>query len=187
AVGDVGDLGFRGAVGEPDVGLAAPGLEEPPGQLGVLRRDAHAVGEVVDPLHLGVGPDRHHHLDGVAGGLRIGQLAEAHHFGARLLDPVTTGDAEIEEPLGHVERDLLRPQDAHVVDARVVDVGLVVDGGRPDDGEVGRLEQVERGLLQRSLRDDQPQHDWSVYGWTAVRPTWMRVSTTHAGYNGAVP
>ena len=51
-----------------------------------------------------------------------------HDVAAGLLDPVTTGDAHVEQAVGQVRRDLLRAQDADAVDPRVVDGGLV---GRP--------------------------------------------------------
>jgi hypothetical protein len=57
------------------------------------------------------------------------QLAERHDLAGGLLDPVTAGDAEVEQPFGDVARDLLGPQDANLVDAGVVDRRLVVDGG----------------------------------------------------------
>ena len=44
-----------------------------------------------------------------------------------LLDPVPAGDAEVEQAVGHVERDLLGAQDPHVVDPGIVDGGPVVD------------------------------------------------------------
>ena len=37
--------------------------------------------------------------------------------------------------------------------------GLVVDRRRPHDRQVGRLEQLERRLLERTLGKHQPQHD----------------------------
>jgi hypothetical protein len=36
------------------------------------------------------------------------------HVGRRLLDPVPPGDPEVEQALGHVLRDLLGTQDAHL-------------------------------------------------------------------------
>ena len=121
-----------------------------------------------------VAGDRDDHLDRVGRGLRVPQLAEAHHVGAGLLDPVASGDPEVEQPVGHVGRDLLGSQDADLADPGVVDGGPVVDGGRPDDGEVGGLEQLERGALERSLREDEPQHGrFSITPSTPVTPAPM--------------
>ena len=53
--------------------------------------------------------------------LRVVQLGERDDVGVALLDPVAPGDAEVEQAVGHVLRDLLRAEDAHLVDARVVD------------------------------------------------------------------
>ena len=46
--------------------------------------------------------------------LRVAQLAEADDVAGRLLHPVAAGDADVEQPLGDVDRDLLRAQDAHL-------------------------------------------------------------------------
>jgi hypothetical protein len=70
---------------------------------------------------------------------------------AGLLDPVASGDADVEQALGDVHRDLLGPQDPHRLDAGIVDARLVVDRGRPLDREVGRLEQIERCSPRASL------------------------------------
>ena len=83
-----------------------------------------------------------------------------------LLDPVAAGDAQVEQALGHVHRDLLRPQDADRLDPRVVDGGLVVDGRGPVHREVRGGEQLQRGLLQRTLGQNQLQHGVTV----PVRP-----------------
>ena len=92
------------------------------------------------------------------GGLRVAELAEDHDVAGGLLHPVPAGDAEVEEPLGHVGGDLLRPQDPDLVDARVVDGGAVVDRRRALDAEVRGLEQLEGGLLERTLGEDEAQH-----------------------------
>ena len=99
-----------------------------------------------------------HDAERLARRLRVLELAEDHDVAGRLLDPVAAGDAEVEEPLGHVGGDLLGAQDPHLVDARVVDGGLVVDGRRALDAEVGGLEQLEGGLLQRPLGQHEAQH-----------------------------
>ena len=82
-------------------------------------------------------------------------------LGAGLLDPVTAGDPEVEEALGHVPGDLLGPQDADLVHAGVVDAGPVVDVGAPHHAEVGGGEQLQRRLFQRALGQDQSQHRFS--------------------------
>ena len=98
---------------------------------------------------------RHDHLDRVARRLGVLEAADAHHVAGRLLDPVAAGDAEIEHALGHVRRDLLRAQDPHLVDARIVDLGPVGDIGIAVDPQIGGLEQIEGGLLERALGQDQ--------------------------------
>ena len=45
-------------------------------------------------------------------------------------------------------------------DAGVGDRCSVIDRRGTDHVEIGRFEQLERGLLQRSLRQDDPQHGW---------------------------
>ena len=70
------------------------------------------------------------------------QLSERHDVGVALLDPVAPGDAEVEPALGDVLRDLLRAEDAHVVDTRVLDRGAVVDVGAARHREVGVVEQL---------------------------------------------
>ena len=84
--------------------------------------------------------------------LAVAQFAETDHVAGGLLHPVAAGEAEIEQAFGHVHRNLLRAQDAHVGDARIVDGGPVVDRRRPDDRQVGGSEQFEGRLLQRALR-----------------------------------
>ena len=133
--------------------------EVPRGQLGVLgvTRDALRAG----PRPAATGESAATATTtwtGLEVALRVPQLAEADDLAAGLLDPVAAGDAEVEQPLGDVHRDLLRAQDADLGDARVVDRRPVVDRRRADDGEVGGLEQLERGLLQRALGQHQPQH-----------------------------
>ena len=136
--------------------------------------DPHALRQVLDALRRRVAGDRDDHLDRVRRGLRVPQLAQADDVAGGLLDPVAPGDADVEQPLGHVRRDLLRAQDAHLGDPRVVDGRLVVDRRRADDRQVGRLEQLERRLLQRALGQHEPaaraarlspvDRDWSVGG-----------------------
>jgi hypothetical protein len=54
--------------------------------------------------------DGQHHLDRVGGLLGVGQLGQADHLAAGLLDPVPAGDAKIEEALLDVAGDLLGAQ-----------------------------------------------------------------------------
>ena len=102
--------------------------------------------------------DGQHHPDGVGGGLGVGELAQRHHLGTGLLDPVAAGDPQVEVALGHVPGDLLGPQDADLVDAWIVDGGPVVDVRSPHHGEVGRGEEIQRRLFERALGQDQSQH-----------------------------
>ena len=125
-------------------------LEEPPGQLGVLGGHPHAVAEVGGRGRGVVVGHGQHDAHRPGRGLGVVQLPQRHHLAARLLDPVPAGDADVEEPLGDVAADLLGPKDADAVDARIVDSGLVVDVGRPPDGQVGVVEQGQGGLLQAS-------------------------------------
>ena len=67
AVGDVGHLGLTGAVGQADVGGDAACGEVAAGQLGVLRRHAHALWEVLDTLGRGIAGDGDDDADGVRG------------------------------------------------------------------------------------------------------------------------
>ena len=131
AVGDVGDLGLGGAVGQAHVGVDALGGEVPLGELRVLAGDAHALRQILDSLHRRVGGHGSDDQDRVRRGLAVAQLAEADDVAGGLLHPVATGEAEVEQAFGDVHRDLLRTQDAHVGDARVVDGRLVVDRRRP--------------------------------------------------------
>ena len=97
-------------------------LEVAPGELGVLGvHDAARPGGRSTDCGGRVGGDREHHPDRAGGGLRVVQLGEGDDLGVALLDPVAAGDADVEHALGDVARDLLRAQDAHLVDARVVD------------------------------------------------------------------
>ena len=91
-------------------------------------------------------------------GLRVVQLGERDDLDTGLLDPVPAGDAEVEEAVGDVARDLLRPEDRDVDDAGIVDVGAVVDVGRAHDREVGVFEELERRFLERALRQHEAQH-----------------------------
>jgi hypothetical protein len=100
----------------------------------------------------------HDHPDGPRAGLGVAHLAQGHDLGAGLLHPVPPGDAQVEQAVGHIPRDLLGAQDADLVDARVVDRRLVLDGRGPVDGQVGRLEQVEGRAFERALGEHELQH-----------------------------
>ena len=135
-------------------------------ELRVLARHPHALRAGRPPLSNGdVLRHGDHDPERAARRLRVVQLAEDHHVAGGLLDPVAPGDAEVEQALGHVGGDLLRAQDPHLVDARVVDRRLVVDRRRALDAEVGRLEQLEGGLLERALGQDEAQHDREGRRW----------------------
>ncbi len=98
------------------------------------------------------------HPDRVGRGLRVLEGAERGDRAPPLLDPVASGDPDVEQAVGDVERDLLRSQDADVVDARVVDGRPVVDARRTADREIGVCEELEGGLLEGALGEDQTEH-----------------------------
>ena len=114
-------------------------------------------------MHGGVAGDGDDHADRVRRRLRVAQLTEADDVAGRLLDPVAPGDADVEQALGDVGRDLLRAQDAHLGHPRVVDRRPVLDRRRAHDGEVGGLEELERRPLQRSLGQHDAQHGAGRY------------------------
>ena len=124
----------------------------------VLRGDAQTAREVRHRLSRRRRLDREHDADRTRGGLRVVELGEADDLGFGLLDPVAPGDPEVEAALGHVARDLLRTQDADVVDTRVVDGGPVVDVGAAGDTEVGVVEELQRGPLERALGQNDVEH-----------------------------
>ena len=66
AVGDVRDLRLAGSVAQPDVGVDAVVGEVALGQLGILGRHAHAVGQFLDGRDRGVVGDGEDELDRVA-------------------------------------------------------------------------------------------------------------------------
>ena len=86
------------------------------------------------------------------------ELRERHHVGVALFDPVPPGDAEVEAALGHVLRDLLRAEDAHLVDARVVDGGAVLDVGAARHAEVGVVEQLEGLGFEGAFGEYEAEH-----------------------------
>ena len=99
---------------------------------------------------------REHDAERLARGLRVLELAEDRDVAGGLLHPVAPGDAEVEEPLGHVGGDLLGAQDAHLVDARVVDARLVLDGRRARR-RAGRPPRRARGWAS-------PANPWAARG-----------------------
>ena len=105
-----------------------------------------------------VGADGEHDPGRVGRGLRVGELAERDHLAPPLLDAVAPGDAEVEEPVGHVDGDLLGPQDPHLADAGVLDAGPVGHVRGAVDGQVGVLEQLHGGAFERALGQDEAEH-----------------------------
>ena len=110
----------------------------------------------VDRHRVGHGEDDAHRI---GRGLAVFELGDGRDVGGRLGHPVATGDAEVEQPLLDVLRDLLRAQEAHPVDTRVVDARVVITLRSALDGEIGRSEQIERGFFQRTLGQDERKHD----------------------------
>ncbi len=159
AVGDVGDLRLGRPVRQAHVGVDAMIGEEPLGELGVLGLDAHAVREVLDRV-AGLSP-------ATATTSLIGLLVALEYFSSPRLSttlPVSSTQSRpviptSKRPFGDVRRDLLGPQDPDRLDAGIVDRRLVVDRRRPVHRKVGLLEQIECRLLERTLREDQSQHD----------------------------
>ena len=119
------------------------------------------LGRSVTDVRRRVGGDREHDLDRPRGCLRVVQLGERHDVGVALLDPVAAGDAEVEAALGDVLRDLLRAQDAHLVDTWVVDGAAVVDVGAARHAEVGVVEQLEGLGFERAFGEHESEHHWS--------------------------
>ena len=177
-VHDVGHLGLGGPVAQGDAGLD-PGVgEEAAGQLGVLGGHPDAGGQVRHRLVRRVPADGQHHPHRIGRGLRVAQLAQRLHRAVGLGDPVAAGDAQVEEAVGHVHRNLLGAQDADLVDAGVVDAGPVGHRGRPDHPQIGLLEQLQGGLFERSLGQNELQHGQSLI---ADRRAWGDEATGRRG------
>src|SRR4029077_12311860 len=66
-------------------------------------------------------------------------------------------DAEVEQSLLDIGRDLLRPEKPDPVDPGIVDDRVVVTLRRPAHGEGGSVEQLQRGPFERALRYDKRQ------------------------------
>src|SRR4029079_6163643 len=98
------------------------------GELRILTGHAHPLREVLDAVKRRLLGNRSYDLDRITRRLAAPELTKANDITAGLLDPVPAGDPEVEQPFGHVRRDLLWAKDAYITDARVVDGGLVVDG-----------------------------------------------------------
>ena len=86
------------------------------------------------------------------------QFGERDDVGVALLDAVAPGDAEVEPPVGDVLRDLLRAEDPHFVDPRVVDGSSVVDVGAARHAEVGVVEQLEGLGFEGTLGEHESEH-----------------------------
>ena len=120
---------------------------------------------------------------GLRGGLGVGELAERDHLAPPLLDAVAAGDAEVEQAVGHVDRDLLGAQDPHLVDARVVDAGPVGHVRGAVDGQVGVLEQLHGGAFERALGQDEAEHggrssQTGAGAWGKLGPCLLRTTST---------
>ena len=100
--------------------------------LGIFGRDLHPRRQVGDRLPRRVLRHRHHDAHRLGGGLRVLQLAERLDLARGFLDPVAARDAEVEEPLGHIGRDLLGTENPHRCDG-VINRSLVGDRRRPLD------------------------------------------------------
>ena len=157
-VDDVRHLGLGRPVGRDDHRLDAVLLQVPLGHRGNSVEIRTPSGRSATDCQGALCGHREHDPDRVGGRLGVLQLAERHDVGAGLGDPVAAGDAEVEQAPLDVGRDLLRAQEAHPVDPRVVDRRVVVAVGGPADGQVGGVEQVEGGLLQRALGQNQGEH-----------------------------
>ena len=149
----------------------------------------HGGGQLGQRVRRRVGADGEHDPGRVGGVLRVGELAERDDLAPPLLDAVAPGDAEVEEAVGHVDRDLLRPQDPHLVDAGVVDGGAVGHVRGAVDGEVGVLEQLHGGAFERALGQDEAEHGgrssqtrqpWpglrAAEPYRAIRASWARAA-----------
>jgi len=157
-VHDLGRLRFGGAIAQPHVRVHAALSEEPPGELGVLARHPHPVRQVGERLELAVIGHRHHDAHRPRRGLGVPQLAERYHVAVCLLDPVAPGDAQVEQPVSDIGRDLLGSQDAHVVDARVVDVGAVVHRRAPPHRQVRIFKELQGRRFERALGEHELEH-----------------------------
>ena len=165
SVRDVGHLGLGGAIGHGDVRIDAVCGQRLARQLGVLGADPEAPGP--SGRHRGqfgqradrrVGAHGQDHPGRIRRHLGVRQLAERDDLAPPLLDAVAPGDAEVEEPVGHVDRDFLGSQDAHVADAGIGDRGAVGHIRGTVDSQVGVLEELHGGAFERALGQDEAEH-----------------------------
>ena len=159
AVGDVGDLGLAGAVRQPHVGVDAALGEEALVISGYSEVTRTPSGRSSTDSNARVAGDRDDDPHRVGRGLRVLQFAEADDVAAGLLDPVAAGDPEVEQALGDVDGDLLRAQDPHLGDARVVDRRLVVDRRRTDTVRSAASNSSSVAFSSEPLGKHDPQHD----------------------------
>ena len=144
-VGDLRDLGLGGTVRQADFGLDAVGRQEAPGETRVLGDTRTPAGSSATRPRRGVLAHRQDHPDRTGAGLAVAQLTQRRHLRLGLLDPIPAGDAQVEQTLRDVLRDLLRAQDP----------ALRRPGGRrwwPDSPrpsplhrQIGGLEEVQGG------------------------------------------
>ena len=147
-VGNVRNLGLGGAIGKSNVGLDTLLLEELLRDTEVFRLDTHAVREVRHRLCRRITRHSDDHPNWLRGVLGVFEFSEAFDNAARFLDPVATGDTNIEEPFGDVRRNLLGTKDPDRRDSGIVDRRLIVDRRGTIHRQVGSVEQFERCLFE---------------------------------------
>ena len=158
------------------------------GELGILRADAEASRAIGHGLReLGeirggrVGAHGEHDAGWIGGRLGVGELAERDHLAPPFLDAVAPSNAEVEEAVGHVDRDLLGTQDPHLIDARVVDAGSIGHVRGAVHGQVCVLEQLHGGAFERALGQDEAEHggqssQTAAGGWGKLGPCRLRTT-----------
>jgi hypothetical protein len=159
-VGQHGRLHLGGAPRELDVDVHLPGGEVVPGDAHQLGGNALAV-EIGHGLERRIFRRRQHPLHLAEALLGVDQVANARQ--RRLVgvtdlmfgNPVLAGEAGVEHAVSDVARHFLRA-DQHALDLHVVDRRKI--RSRVDPHLVaGALEQLDRRILQRSLRNSQFQ------------------------------
>ncbi len=125
-VDDVGHLGLGRTVGRDHDRLNPARFQVPAGQRRELGRDPDTFWHVGRRLPGHGSGDGEYDADGIGRCLGVLQLAKRGDIRAGLGDPVPARDAEVEEPLLDVGRYLLRPQEAHPLDPRVIDHRVIV-------------------------------------------------------------